>query len=151
MRRIVRIPFNDVVDATMSKLWDWVGKHGVTPAGPPFLKYNVIDMAKDLEIEFGVPTAKVLQPDDAVITGTLPAGRYVSLTYFGHYNELVEVNAVLIGWAQLHQIKFDMQSTPKGDKFASRLEFYANNPRDVPNPDDWETMLAFKIADEAGR
>jgi effector-binding domain-containing protein len=147
MRRSVNIPFGDVIDATMPKLWQWIGAHRIEPAGPPFFKYNVIDMAHELEIEFGAPTATLLQADDQVVTGTLPAGRYATLTYHGHYDNLVEVNAVLIGWANLHQHKFDMQPTPKGDRFACRLEVYPNDPREVPNSDDWETVLAFKLAD----
>ena len=145
MRRTVTMPFGDVIDATMPKLFQWIGDHHVEPTGPPFFKYNVIDMASELEIEFGVPTARVLPPDEAVVTGTLPAGRYATLTYHGHYDNLVEVTSVLIGWAKLHQIDFDMEATPKGDKFACRLEIYPNDPREVPNPEDWETILAFKV------
>jgi len=147
MRRMVKLPFNDVVDATLPKLWRWIGDHHVEPAGPPFIKYNVIDMASKLEIEFGAPTATVLPADAEVVTGTLPAGRYATLTYHGPYNDLMEVNAVLIGWANLHQYAFDMQPTPKGDRFACRLEIYPNDPREVPDPRDWETVLAFKLRD----
>jgi effector-binding domain-containing protein len=147
MRRNVRIPFGDTVDATMPKLWQWIGDHHVEPVGPPFFKYNVIDMAKELEIEFGAPTATVLAGDDEVVTGTLPAGRYATITYHGHYDNLIEVNAVLIGWANLHRYQFDMQPTPKGDKFACRLEMYPNDPKEVPEPENWETVLAFKLKD----
>ena len=147
IRKSVRMPFGETVDATLPQLWQWIGSHRVEPAGPPFFKYNVIDMANELEIEFGAPTATLLQPDELVVTGTLPAGRYATLTYHGNYANLVEVNAVLIGWCNLHQYRFDMAPTPKGDSFASRLEIYPNDPREVPNPDDWETVLAFKLAD----
>ena len=147
MRRTVRMPFGDVIDATMPKLFQWVGAHGVEPVGPPFFKYNVIDMANELEIELGVPTRSVPGADSEVVTGTLPAGRYATITHHGHYKDLMEVNAVLIGWARLHQYEFDMVPTPKGDRFACRLEIYPNDPREVPNPDDWETVLAFKLMD----
>jgi DNA gyrase inhibitor GyrI len=147
MRRMVRMPFGSTVDATMPKLWKWIGDHRVEPAGPPFFKYNVIDMANELEMEFGAPTLTVLTADTEVVTGILPAGRYATLTYHGNYSNLVEVNAVLIGWCNLHRYKFDMEPTPKGDRFACRLEMYPNDPREVPNPDDWETVLAFKLAD----
>jgi effector-binding domain-containing protein len=147
MRRRVRIPFGPVIDATMPKLFKWIGDHRVEPSGPPFFKYNVIDMAKELEIEFGVPTLALLAADADVITGTIPAGRYATLTYHGHYDNLVEVTSVLIGWAKLHQIDFDMEETPEGDKFAARLEIYPNDPREVTNPEDWETVLMFKLRD----
>lgn len=146
MRRTVRMPFSDVVDATMPKLWAWIGAHRVEPAGPPFIKYNVIDMARELEIEFGAPTSTVLAPDDEVVTGTLPSGRYATVTYHGDYDDLVEVNAVLIGWCNLHRQELDMHPTPRGDRFACRLEIYPNDPRQVPDPANWETVLMFKLA-----
>ncbi len=147
MRRTVKIPFGEVIDATLPRLWQWIGDHHVEPAGPPFFKYNLIDMASELEIEFGAPTATLLQPDELVVTGTLPAGRYATLTYHGHYDNLMEVTAVLIGWAREQGLQFDMEATPKGDRFASRLEIYPNDPKEVPNPEDWETVLLFKLKD----
>ena len=36
-------------------LFSWLAAHGGTPAGPPFLRYNVIDMDRELQIEAGVP------------------------------------------------------------------------------------------------
>ncbi len=147
MRRTVKIPFGEVIDATLPRLWQWIGDHHVEPVGPPFFKYNLIDMASELEIEFGAPTATLLQPDELVVTGTLPAGRYATLTYHGHYDKLMEVTAVLIGWAREQGLQFDMEATPKGDRFASRLEVYPNDPKEVPNPEDWETVLLFKLKD----
>jgi len=146
MRRTVKIPFGDTVDTTMPKLWKWIGDHRVEPIGPPFFKYNVIDMANGLEIEFGAPVAVAPKADDDIVSGILPAGRYASLIYHGHYDGLMEATGALLGWADRNGHKFDMQPTPKGDKFACRLEIYPNDPREVPNPDDWETILAFKLA-----
>ena len=36
-------------------LFGWLADHGVTPSGPPFLRYNLIDMERELQIEAGVP------------------------------------------------------------------------------------------------
>jgi hypothetical protein len=54
---------------------DWLAAHGAAPAGAPFLKYNVIDMARQLEIEAGVPVATAVDGDSRVLSGILPAGR----------------------------------------------------------------------------
>lgn len=148
IRRAVTIPFGAVIDATMPKLFGWIGDHGVEPGGPPFFKYNVIDMAGELEIEFGVPTATLLQPDDVVVTGTLPAGRYATVTLHGHYDKLIDATAVLFGWARERGLEWDVAQTPKGDRFAGRFEVYPNDPREVPNPDDWETEIWIKLRDE---
>jgi hypothetical protein len=31
----------------------WLRAHAIEPAGPPFFKYNLIDMARGFEMEFG--------------------------------------------------------------------------------------------------
>src|SRR5579872_7462505 len=83
----------------LPEVYGWLTKRGVTPAGPPFFKYNVIDMARELEIEFGVPTREAVVGDGRVEAGRLPAGRYGSLVFRGRYEELYDANAILIGWA----------------------------------------------------
>lgn len=147
LRRTVKVPFGPVIDATLPRLWQWIGDHHVEPVGPPFFKYNLIDMENELEIEFGAPTDRVLPPDGEVVTGTLPAGRYAMLTYHGPYDNLREVTAMLIGWVNERGEEFDIEQTPRGERFASRLEIYPNDPREVPDPADWETVLAFKLMD----
>ena len=39
------------------EVFGWLGTRGLAPAGAPFLKYNVIDMVRQLEVEAGVPVA----------------------------------------------------------------------------------------------
>src|SRR5215475_3197254 len=62
----------------------WVKKQDVEPAGPPFLRYHVIDMEGEMDIEVGVPVAKPLKGDGHVCPGVLPGGRYASLIYVGN-------------------------------------------------------------------
>lgn len=38
----------------------WLAAHGATAAGAPFLKYNVIDMEQELEVEAGALTTAVV-------------------------------------------------------------------------------------------
>ena len=78
----------------------WLEERGTEPAGPPFIRYLVINMAEKLDIELGFPVASV--PPDAgdgrLVAGTLPAGRYASLIYTGPYDRLMEANAALLDW-----------------------------------------------------
>ncbi len=71
------------------EVFAWLGGRGAAPAGAPFWKYNVIDMAAKLEIEAGVPVAAAVAGDDRVVSGVLPAGRYATLTHVGHPSELM--------------------------------------------------------------
>jgi GyrI-like small molecule binding domain len=66
------------------EVFAWLGARGLAPAGPPFLKYNVIDMARQLKVEAGVPVAVTADGDGQVISGVLPAGRYATVTHVGH-------------------------------------------------------------------
>ena len=46
------------------EIFGWLGAHGVAPAGPPFFRYHVIDMDRELLVEAGVPVGQegVIQP-----------------------------------------------------------------------------------------
>ncbi len=125
----------------------WLGQRGIEVAGPPFWKYNVIDMAKGLEVEVGVPIAAPVDGDDRVLAGVLPAGRYATLRYTGHPNGLMGVTASLQQWAAKEGLAWDMTSTPDGDRWAARLEIYETNPMVEPDMSKWVTQLAFRLAD----
>ena len=45
------------VDSAFPELFGWLASQGIAPAGPPFIRYLVIDMAGDLQIELGVPVS----------------------------------------------------------------------------------------------
>lgn len=148
IRESVRIPFDAVADRAFPELFGWLGARGIEPDGAPFIKYNVIDMANELELEFGVPTKTPVAGDESVRSGTLPAGRYASLVYRGPYDNLYDANAVLIGWAKERGIRWDVRETPEGDRFGCRLEIYMTDPNEEPDPKKWETQIAIRLADE---
>ena len=95
-----------------------------------------------------MPTRDPVEGDGRVRAGRLPAGRYASLVYRGHYDELIDANAVLIGWARLCGFRFDSQETPAGERFGCRLEIYRTNPAEEPDPSKWETEVAIRVADD---
>src|SRR5690242_394821 len=70
----------------LDTVFAWLGQQGVAPAGPPFIRYHVIDMERQLDIELGVPVAPGVDGDERVAAGVLPAGRYASLVYTGVAN-----------------------------------------------------------------
>lgn len=144
IRKRVTIPFDAVIGATMDAMFAAVKAKGLQPVGPAFFKYNIVNMP-DLEIDFGVPVAAPVASDGQLIGGTLPAGRYAQTTYWGHYDNLMDVNALLIGWAREKGIAWDAATGSDGDHFAARFEIYPNSPEEEPDPDKWETTVAIKI------
>lgn len=67
----------------LGTVFGWLAVRDLAPAGAPFFKYNLIDMARQLEVEAGVPVAAAVDGDDQVISGVLPAGRYATVTHVG--------------------------------------------------------------------
>jgi effector-binding domain-containing protein len=125
----------------------WLGTRGIEPAGPPFLKYDLIDMDRKLELEAGWPTASA-QPDDGeVVSAVLPAGRYATVVHRGHFSQLYGITAALLDWAAQQGLEWDLADTAGGQRWGCRLEEYLTNPAEEPDPAKWETRLAFRLAD----
>jgi effector-binding domain-containing protein len=137
----------DVVPPLNGEVFAWLAAKGVAPAGPPFWKYNLIDMQRFLEIEAGVAVAQPVEGDQRVVSGTLPGGRYASLHHTGHPSTLMAATGSLLDWASAQGLKWDVSETPDGERWASRLELYLTDPREEPDMTKWETELAFRLAD----
>ncbi|WP_374624642.1 GyrI-like domain-containing protein [Devosia sp.] len=146
VRRTVRIPFDADIAPAMAELFDVLRQKGIEPSGPVFFKYNIIRMP-ELEIDFAVPVAASVIDAGSLVSGILPPGRYAELTYWGHYDNLMDANAVLIGWAKEKGIAWDAHEAADGDHFACRMEIYPNGPDDEPDPAKWETTVAIKVKD----
>jgi effector-binding domain-containing protein len=129
------------------EVYAWLGAHGVAPAGPPFLKFNVIDMMRQLEIDNGVPVAAPVDGDGPVIAGVIPAGRYATAMHVGHPSELVGATKALLDWAAGQGLTWDMSPDANGERWGGRVEIYLTDPREEPDMSKWVTQLAFRLAD----
>src|ERR1700691_5653457 len=108
----------------------WLSQRGSAPAGAPFFKYNVIDMERHLEVEVGLPVADAIAGDDRVIAGVLLPGRYATMLYTGHPEGLLGATRALLEWAEPEGLKWDVTTSPEGDRWGSRLEIYASDDPD---------------------
>jgi len=133
--------------ARLGEVFGWLAAYDLTSAGPPFFRYNVIDMERQLEVEAGVPLAAAVADGDQLVAGVLPAGRYVTAIHVGHPDGLVGAVAGLLDWAAGQGLQWDMQQTPDGDRWGCRLEIYLTDPSQQPDMSKWETQLAFRLAD----
>jgi effector-binding domain-containing protein len=128
------------------EVFSWLSERGKMPAGPPFWKYNVIDMDHEMQVEVGVPTDTELPADGRIVSSVLPAGRYATLHHTGHPAELMDATRVLLEWADQQNLTWDMTESGPAQKWASRLEIYQTDPREQPDMTKWETDLAFRLA-----
>jgi effector-binding domain-containing protein len=142
----VSVPMNElgsVVPPLTGQVFGWLAAQGIAPAGPPFWRYVVVDMEAELELETGVPVANHVEGDDHVRTGVLPAGRYATVTHTGHPETLEAATRDLLVWAAEHDVKWDVD----GNRWGCRLEEYLSDPADVPDMNQWQTRLAFRLRD----
>jgi effector-binding domain-containing protein len=134
-----------VVDKLRREMSIWLKRQGADPAGPPFLRYHVIDMAGEMDIEVGIPVATALAGDGRVSAAILPEGRYASVIYVGNG---FTGNKTLIEWAKAKGIAWDRWDDPKGDAFRSRCETYLTDLKIEHRKTKWEIEVAIKLADD---
>jgi effector-binding domain-containing protein len=141
----------DALPTTLPPLIDevsaWLEKQGVEPTGAPFFRYLVIDMASQLTVDTGWPVDAEVPADERFRRESFPAGRYVTAIHTGPFDQLTEATAQFLAWADDNGITWDVRNGPKGDEWASRAEIYLTNPDEEPDPEKWQTELAFKVKD----
>jgi effector-binding domain-containing protein len=139
--------FPQAADTGFPELFAWLGEHGITPSGPPFIRYRVIDMAGELEIEIGAPVAQAQPGSGRVQAGELPGGRYVTLVHTGPYDGLVAANGALQDWARQQGIA--LESSDGERRFRGRVEFYPTDPSQEPDTAKWQVEIAYLVSDDA--
>ncbi|MET7283242.1 GyrI-like domain-containing protein [Kribbella sp. NPDC005582] len=125
----------------MHEVIGWLAAREIAPNDAPFFRYEQIDMDAGLVMEIGFPVDDVHAGEGEIVTGVLPAGRYATATHHGHPEGLMNATRELLEWAEAEGLEWDVD----GDKWASRLEIYRSDPREVPDMADWDTELQFKL------
>lgn len=136
-----------VIPELTGQIFTWTDKNGIAPAGAPFIRYHVINMATKLDIELGVPVSRSASGNGRIKPGVLPAGRYATLVYVGDYAGLMDANAKLLEWGAKQGLKWDQSEVPTGDAFGARYESYFKDPSNEPDPAKYETEVAIRLAD----
>lgn len=139
----------EVIPRLHSEVFGWLRNQGINPlgSGAPFIRYLVIDMERQLDIELAVPVASPLSGNGRITPGVLPAGRYASLIYTGLV-DAIPANAALLRWGKEQGFAWDQWPTEKGDVFGARIESFLTDPADEPDQEKWETEVAIRIKDE---
>lgn len=108
-------------------------------------------MTRTLDVTIGFPTdapaRAALALDVPLVAGELPAGRYAALTYTGVENG-IKGNSALLDWIAVHGFEPEGVHREAGDAFAGRVEHFIDGPDDDPDPANWRTEVAMKLADE---
>ena len=142
----VRIPFGEAIGPAMGEVAGYLESMKVQGFGPAVFKYDVVDMPR-LVVGFGFVTPGPIVGSDRVKPGVLPAGRYVTATHTGPYDNLEEATGEVIAWAHANGVRWDSRPEGSGERFASRFEIYPNGPNDEPDPNKWITEIWVKTRD----
>jgi effector-binding domain-containing protein len=126
------------------ELNEWVEENKIKTAGPPFLRYHIIDMRGFMHISYCVPVRKALPEDGRVQADALPVGRYASLIYSGGG---ISGNRALIEWVRAQGLELDRWDTREGDNFRGRYETYLTDPKIQPLKSKWQIEVAIKLKD----
>ena len=129
------------------EIFGWLGARRIAPAGPPFFRYHVIDMERQLLVEAGVPVASPVEDDGDVRGGTLPSGRFAVFVHTGAPETLATPTSALLDWANGRGLAWDVSQTDAGERWGCRIESYLTNPAEEPDTSKWQTELAFRLAD----
>jgi uncharacterized protein YndB with AHSA1/START domain/effector-binding domain-containing protein len=99
------------LDDRLSALREYLERHGVRPAGAPFVRYHSFpdigpdtEGAGDLEtdVEEGVPVPQALPGEGRIAAGELPGGPVVTTVYTGVPEGLGAAYARIRAWLQEH-------------------------------------------------
>jgi effector-binding domain-containing protein len=141
-----RVPMDGIgpaVDQDLPEIFGWLAARDLAPAGPPLIRFLVIDMERELELEIAVPVIEPVPADGRIRPGAMPAGEYVVLRHVGHYDGLIASNAELQNWAEQQGVTFDSWDTPAGQAWAGRAEHYLTDPAAEPDPAEWQVDVAY--------
>ena len=73
------------VDRGFPAVFGWLAERDLAPAGPPFIRYLVVDAGSAFEIDVAVPVAAAPEGTGQVTVDALPAGRYATLLHVGPF------------------------------------------------------------------
>lgn len=123
------------LEEALPEVWGVLDGEGVTPAGPPVVRYYRFD-DDALELDAGMPTAEPAPARGRVQPGTLPGGRAAVGEHVGPYDTLRETYAALETWMS------DEGLTPSEGPW----EVYLTDPGEVPDPAEWRTQIVWPVA-----
>lgn len=145
--RVTMQELDSVIPRFIDEVAAWLAQRGIDASGAPLIRYHVIDMDTELDITFGFPVSAAPKGDERIVAGSLPAGRYAALVFTGIENG-IQGNGALLEWIAEQGLQADRWDDARGDAFGGRVEHMLDGPEDDPNPSNWRTEVAIRLADE---
>ena len=126
-----------------------MAERGLSPSGPPFIRYLVIDMPARMEVHVGFPVSQPEAPGQRLLAGVVPAGRYATLVHDGPVEGLVGTNETVQRWSRDRGVDLQSGDGLRGSEWEGRLETYLSGPEADPDTTSVRAEVAYLLA-EAG-
>lgn len=140
-------PFNGMFAVATRHLKDlrrWAKANQLDEEGPFFLRYYRCEMSSTMDVEVGLMTTSRLTGQGHIQPGSLPKGRYATLTYRGNG---LRGNQALMRWAADRGVKFDPIDANAKESYVCRYEAYVTDYRVEPRKLLWDVELSIRVAD----
>jgi hypothetical protein len=145
--------FRSFVDSNFGRPIQWLASKNLAMTGAPFIRYLSVDGdGEPAEIEIAAPVAEPVVPDDGLIAGELPAGRYVTYLHVGPYqhdelDDLRDAERIVPEWAEGQGIELAATEQPGGGlALGASAEHYLVDPVSESDYRKWQTRIVMLIA-----
>jgi effector-binding domain-containing protein len=122
-------------------LWSFMDQRGVTPAGPPFVRYHTFGET-ETDLETGIPVVKAVSGEGRIAPGELPRGAAITTWHIGSHDGLADAYARLGSWLKAN----------RREAAGAPWEVYwwidpsvEPKPETWPAPTEWRTQLVQPI------
>ena len=142
IRTTVRVAqLSEAQGESLRALWSFMDRHGVTPAGPPFVRYHAFGEA-EADLETGIPVVEAVSGESRIAPGELPHGAAITTWHIGSHDGLADAYARLASWLQANG--------READGAAWEVYWWIDpgvepNPATWPAPTEWRTQLVQPI------
>jgi DNA-binding transcriptional MerR regulator len=127
-----------VIPRQIEEVGTYMKELGMGPAGPPVCICPFADEQGMLNLTTGWPVAQGVPARDRIQTLTLPATRALVMRHTGPYEALSR------SYRLLEQVMAENDLRSAGDP----REIYVTDPQEVPDPNDYETLIVWPIGPE---
>jgi len=143
--RVTMAQIPEACPPLIGQVAEWLGSRGLSPSGPPFFRYAAFEGEHEV-IDVGFPMARAPEVGDGRVTiGVFPAGRYLSLRYWGHYSGIGGATKALLAHGDAEGVAWD--ASADGSQWGARIEWYPTDPMAEPDPAKWLTEIAIRLRD----
>ncbi len=117
------------------KLFEYMGKKQIQPAGAPFSVYYKFDPQGNTTFEAGVPVAAMLETEGDFVYKEFPSMKALTTLYIGAYEKMTPIYEAI----EKHMKENKLEST------GICWEVYLTDPATLKDPNDNQTLIYFPI------